>query len=177
MSKALPELIHPFRLARGGETLRGSIPTGRMPRLGELLCRPCDEARFELHFGFDDQGQARVLGRIEAGLVMRCQRCLEPMEVEVACPVSLALVHEDGEIAGLDADYEPLKVTDEGISLTALIEDELLLGLPSFALHPPGACEMPAGADAADASGAESGGSGRENPFSILKSLKSRESS
>jgi uncharacterized protein len=179
MSKALPELIHPFRLARKGETLEGSVPIGRMARLAELLHEQVGEAKFELRFGQDDQGQACVLGHIEARLVMICQRCLESMEVDLACPVCVALVRDDDEIAGLDARYEPLRVGDEGVLLPRLIEDEVLLALPNFSRHRRGACAMPAGADAApegNGGSRESGESTRENPFSILKSLKSRKS-
>jgi uncharacterized protein len=180
MSKAPPERIHPFRLARKGETLHGRVPIGRMHRLAELLHEPVGEAEFELRFGRDEHGQACVLGHIQARLVMICQRCLEPMEVDVACQVSLALIQQDEDIQVLDERYEPLKVGDEAASLPELIEDEMLLALPNFSRHPRGVCAMPEGADAevaGDGGGRESGESTRENPFSILKSLKSRKSS
>lgn len=184
MSKALPERVYPFRLARHGETLEGSVAPEQMPRLAQLLHDRAGRARFELRFGHDDEGQASVLGRIGASLVMRCQRCLEPMQVDVECEVCLGLVHEDAEIAALDARYEPLKAGDEPVSLPGLVEDELLLALPNFSRHPRGECEAPAGADIVDNAAPvgngnteESGESARENPFSILKSLKSRKPS
>lgn len=180
MSKALPERILPFRLARHGETLQGSVPIGQMPRLGDLLHERAGSAKFELRFGHDEQGQACVLGRIEASVVMLCQRCLEPMRVELASRVCLALVREDGEIAGLDARYEPLKPGEEAVLLAELVEDEVLLALPNFSTHPGGACEMPAGADApgdAAVDGGDSADTAGENPFSILESLKSRKPS
>lgn len=184
MSKALPEHIHPFRLARQGETLQGSVPIAKMKRLADLLDEPAGSAEFELRFGYDDQGQACVTGRIDAGVVMICQRCLEPMQVEVSCRVCLALVREDADVAALDARYEPLKVGEEPVSVPGLVEDEVLLALPQFSRHAPGACEMPTGADALEEAGTagdgrdgDSGETERENPFSILKSLKSRNSS
>lgn len=184
MSRALPERIYPFRLARQGETLEGSVATEQMPRLAELLHERAAIARFELRFDHDDEGQARVRGRIEASVVMLCQRCLEPMGVDLECDVHLALVSEDGEAAALDSRYEPLKVGEEPLSLSALIEDEILLALPNFSRHPRGACEIPPGADAVDGpqpaaegEGANGGESAAQNPFSVLKSLKSRDSS
>jgi uncharacterized protein len=184
MSKALPERIYPFRLARQGETLQGSVAPEQMLRLAELLHERGGSAEFELGFDHDDDGQARVLGRIQASVVMLCQRCLEPMRVELECEVRLALVREDSDTAALDSRYEPLKVGEEPVSLSVLVEDEILLALPNFSRHPSGTCRMPAGADdivgvqsVGDGEAAQSGESTRENPFSILKSLKSRDSS
>jgi uncharacterized protein len=182
MSKAPPEQIYPLRLARHGETLKGSVAPEQMPRLAELAEERGGRAQFELRFDHDEDGQACVRGHIGASLVMLCQRCLEPMHVDVECEVSVALVHEDAEAAALDIRYEPLMVGDEPVSLPRLVEDEIMLALPNFSRHPRGACEMPPGADSVDEAppardggrSEKSGESARENPFSILKSLKTR---
>lgn len=187
MSKPLPERIHPLRLCRLGETLAGSLALEHMPRLAELLHEATTQAwraALELRFEHDDSGQACVGGRIDASVVVLCQRCLEPMPIDVEREVSLAPVEEDSEAAALDARYDPLLVTDEPVSLPGLVEDELILALPNFSRHPRGACSMPPGADVdddiqqvkdADSEG-RSGESGEENPFSVLQSYKSRKS-
>ena len=180
MSKALPEHIYPLRLARRGESLAGSVTFAQMPRLAEMLCAGANGADFSLRFGRDGGGQACMLGHIEARLAVLCERCLEPMEIAVARQVRLALVRADEEVAALDATYDPLLVGDEPISLSGLVEDELILAMPNFSRHPRSECEMPAGADAVDAIGDSApdndvdsaGGSGEDNPFSILESLK-----
>ena len=184
MPKALPEHIYPLRLARHGETLAGSVGLGQMPRLAALLYEKGGAADIALSFGRSDDGQACVCGRIDAGLALLCQRCLEPMRIDVGREVSLALVAEDTEAAALDARYEPLLVGDEPVPLAGLIEDELILALPDFSRHPDGQCEMPPGADGVedsargkhDGEAETSGDSGEENPFSILQSLKPRKS-
>ena len=184
MPKALPEHIYPLRLARQGETLAGSVALGQMPRLAAMLCESTGTAQLALRLARDDGGQACVCGRIDASLVVLCQRCLEPMRIDVGRDVCLALVHEDAEAAALDARYEPLLVGEQPVSLPGLIEDELILALPDFSRHPDGSCEMPPGADVVDDSARgegdskveTSGDSGEENPFSILKTLKPRKS-
>jgi len=188
MPKALPEHVLPLRLARQGDTLEGSVSLERMPRLATLTCENAGDtseggadggagsARFTLRFGYDDAGQARVLGRIEAQPVMLCQRCLEPMRVDLVCDVSLALVAQDTDVSTLDPGYEPLVVGESPQRLSDLIEDEIILALPNFARHQRGTCRMPAGADAADDDSAPQE-SRRENPFAVLKHLKSRKSS
>lgn len=188
MSKALPARINPLRLAHHGESLAGSIVCAAMMRLAELLHEGgghVNEADFELRFGYDDAGQARVLGHIDARLQVLCQRCLEPMDILVGREVCLAVVREDTELASLDAAYDPLVVGDEPISLSGLLEDELILAMPDFSRHPGGECRMPPGADASDDAqpgGAEgedqrrktAGRSGEDNPFLVLESIKSR---
>jgi uncharacterized protein len=182
MSQALPEHIHPIRLARRGESLSGNLPPARMPRLTEMLLEGDNRAQFTLRFGLDDAGQARVHGRVEAMLCVLCQRCLEPMSIQVERDVHLALVHEDDEARALDAAYDPLLVDDQPVSLSALVEDEIILAMPDFARHAPGACSPPPGADdvadepkgRADQAGDSAGESGRDNPFLVLETIKQR---
>lgn len=190
MSKALPARINPLRLAHRGETLAGSVAPAQMPRLAGLLhegSSQVKEADFELRFGHDDGGQACVLGHIDAELVVLCQRCLEPMSIRIERPVCLALVQCKDESASLDDAYDPLLVGEEPLALSGLLEDELILGMPSFARHASGECELPPGADAVDDTddsgeghtgqhGDTAGESGEDNPFSVLKSLKPRKS-
>lgn len=182
MSKGLPEHIHPFRLVRHGESLAGSVQPGRMPRLAQMLLEGDNRAAFELRFGYDEAGRARVLGQVDATLVTLCQRCLEPMSIHIERQVRLALVRESAEAGALDATYDPLLVGDEPVSLSRLVEDELILAMPDFTRHARGACTMPPGADAVAETGDDgaadarqgAGGSGRDNPFLVLESIKQR---
>lgn len=184
MSKAPPELLYPLRLARGRESLAGGVGTEQMRRLAEMLLEGAGRAEFELRFGHDDGGQACVLGRIQAKLKVLCQRCLEPMDITVERQVRLALVRDDTEAAQADAGYDPLLLGDRPISLSGLVEDELILAMPNFPRHPRGQCQVPPGADDVehgDQSGTGhndelAGESGEDNPFSALESLKSRKS-
>ena len=185
MSNAPPEHLYPLRLARHGETLTGNIALAQMPRLAELLNEGAGRVDFDLRFGRDDAGQACVLGHMVARLAVICQRCLEPMEIDVEREVRLALVRENDEVAALDATYEPMLVGDEPVLLSGLVEDELILAMPNFSRHPRGECEMPEGADTVDLTDDSAGHgdshvddtageAGEDNPFSILESLKPR---
>ena len=111
-----------------------------------------------------------------------CQRCLEPMGIDVERQVRLALVRGDAEAAALDATYDPWLADDQPVSLSGLLEDELILAMPNFCRHPRGECEMPRGGNAVER-GEQSGErqdadtageSGQVNPFSALEPLKSR---
>lgn len=185
MSKPLPERIYPLRLCRLGETLAGSMALEHMPRLAEMLHETADRVALELRFDRDDSGQACIGGRIDASVVVICQRCLEPMSIDIERDVSLALVEGEDEAAALDTRYDPLLIGEEPVSLPGLVEDELILALPNFSRHPRDACSMPPGADS-EAGTAEaknegsdnpSGEPGEENPFSVLQTYKSRKPS
>lgn len=185
MPKALQEHIHPFRLARHGESLAGSVVPGRLPRLAQMLHQGHSRADFELKFGYDEGGQACVLGHVDATLAVLCQRCLEPMGIHVDRDVQIALVLGSAEAAAVDGRYDPLLVGDEPVSLSGLLEDELILGMPDFTRHASGECTMPPGADAVDDSadcgeayrGDAAGESATDNPFLVLESLKHRKTS
>lgn len=168
MPKALPEHLHPLSLARGGGSLAGRLDIHEMPRLAGALHARGSEAVVALDFRLDDAGRALVTGVIEAELVVLCQRCLEPMTLPVKREVRLAVVRSDEEAARLAPELEPLLVDDESVALATLVEDELILALPSYPRHAPGQCQAPAGADQL----AEADTGEGDNPFAVLQSLK-----
>jgi uncharacterized protein len=103
-----------------------------------------------------------MTGEVRARLRVRCQRCLEPMELGLAAKPALILLRP-GEREDLAESEADTLVVDKPVMLSGLIEDELLLALPMFPAHAPGQC--PAG----DADGARQG---RKNPFAVLQGLK-----
>ena len=143
----------------------------RMARLADMLHGAGSRASIDLRFGFDDTGIANVRGSIEAELDLLCQRCLEPMSIEVKREVALAIVESDDEAARVVSSYEPLLVGEEPVALANVVEDELILSLPGFPRHPPGECAMPPGADVVEDTDSEAD----ENPFSVLQNLKGDE--
>jgi len=102
---------------------------------------------------------------------MYCQRCLEPVSIDLDCQVSLALVESEEAASRLPDSMEPLISPDETVDLLELIEDELILALPIVPRHT--SCEPPVDlVDQAPPEAAES----RESPFTVLKDLKRDES-
>jgi uncharacterized metal-binding protein YceD (DUF177 family) len=59
-------------------------------------------------------------------------------------------------------EVETLVAGGQPLSLATLVEDELLLALPMFAAHPENECPATAAVR----------GHGKQNPFSVLASLK-----
>ena len=166
---SLPEHINPFRLARGGASLSGRLEVAPMSRIPQNLPHALSAAEVALHFYEDDAARPRVDGTLRAMLRVRCQRCLEPVFIEVRRDVRLMPVASDAEAAAVDPDYEPLLVEADSVDVAALVEDEVILSMPAYPSHPPGQCRPPASALAGEP---HAGSEHAENPFEVLRSLK-----
>lgn len=197
MSRRLPEFIEPLRLVEKRQALQGDIALSQMKRLVSLLSDSADEderangsgdsdgdVRVDLQFGVDDSGQANIRGMLTARLQLNCQRCMQPMKFDVEAHVSLAIVHNDSQAKNLPDRYEPLllrkdDVSTDKVSLTELVEDELLLALPAIAMHKIEEC--PAGDellsrhnDGSVDETVEVAKSIKPNPFAVLEQLKKK---
>ncbi|MGH8581739.1 MAG: YceD family protein [Gammaproteobacteria bacterium] len=157
-------MIEPLRLAGHGIALSGSLPIARMRRLAGQLCDDAGEAGARLRFERRADGSRTLQGQVSAGLRIRCQRCLEPMEINIDTPIRLRLVSDPSGPAG-SPDFDDLPVGTEPLSLVTLIEDELLLALPIAPMHEPRHCaKIPGFFDAPPAA--------TRNPFTALAKLR-----
>lgn len=164
MSEGLPLRVDAVRLAARGAQLRNATPLGAMTRLAVLLTDTTGRVESTLDFS-QESGRVRIDGIAAATLSLTCQRCLEPLAITVEPRFALALVADDDEAARLPDGLEPSIGGDGAVSPLALVEDELLLALPAVPLHEAGHCSAPV--DAPKDAG------GRDNPFAVLKRLKS----
>jgi uncharacterized protein len=168
MLQRLPEQVDPLRFAQTGRELEGEISPGSMQRLQKLLSSDAGTVRVRLVFDLDDAGNPRVQGSISATLEMLCQRCMAPMPLSLETRVLLGIVTTEAQANALPDEYEPLVVDSEEISLTELVEDELLLALPLSAMHEQGQCLNVDFTEHVISDEPQA----RENPFSVLASLK-----
>ena len=167
----LPVQIAPFKLARQGQVLQGSIELNRMDRLAQMLAETNGSVSVTLQFGVDEQGIHFASGSLEVEVQMTCQRCMKPMSVSVVAEVALGFVSNDEQARNLAQGYEPYIVEQEPINLAEIVEDELILALPLVAVHEDQGCEpvieelqkSAAEIDQADA---------KPNPFAVLSELK-----
>lgn len=142
-----------------------------MQRLGPYLHGTQGQVDVELTFGIDEVGITFVRGSARTRVELVCQRCLEPMAVELEAQFALGVVASDLEGEQLPETYEALVVGDEPVQLTGVIEDELILALPIIARHRPEEC--PAG-ERTNASAPEPEAGAASHPFAILEKLKTK---
>lgn len=167
MSPAPADLVNAAELAGRAATLERSLARAQSPRLAAAGVLDGTQVRARLAFGkFDDHVTIEV--RVEGEVVVECQRCLRPCRCMVDESASLAVVARDAdEVPG---GYEPLLGNAERLSLTELIEEQVLLGLPLVPMHADAAQCGAAGA-APTAGGAESAADEMQRPFANLREL------
>lgn len=171
MSTRLPHHIDPMRYADAGLALVGDVAFKQMPRLSAMIANRDGAAAVDLHFGVDEQGLRHIYGRINGEIELICQRCLQPLLLPVIIEVHLGIVASEAAAERLPAHYDPLQVGDDPVSVGELVEDEILLALPSFPRHEVDACEIAVMVEPPRKGGQQAP---KSNPFAMLAELKSK---
>jgi len=136
----LPAHIDPIQLAEKGAHLAGALALKGMPRLLQACLDDVGEIQVDLQFGRDEGGDVLELrGNIRAKVPVVCQRCLEPMTLELRTDTRLLLLRPGERVDALAQEAEAL-TTDRPVSLSELVEDELLLVMPMVPMHPLAVC-------------------------------------
>ncbi|WP_036252415.1 DUF177 domain-containing protein [Methylobacter sp. BBA5.1] len=170
MLDRLPEYIDPLQLADKRAELKGEIPLSSLDRLADTLLNDTGTVAVDLFFGREGR-LAKIEGHIEAILELECQSCLQAVKWPVSAEIKLGIVTSIDQADRLPEVYEPLLIDEEKILLKDIVEDELLLALPTFPKHQHD-CSVPDADFNKEASSSEEVQSPPENPFSILAKLK-----
>ena len=163
MLDGLPAVVDPLKLADEGADLHGVLGMGGMPRLRELCADDSGEVSVDLHFERGAQGLRLMRGSLRAQLPVVCQRCMQPLVCTVGVETCLILL-KPGEPSVIPIDDADTLLVSKALSLSEIVEDELLLAMPMIHRHVPGECR---------ANVAEPVSETREtNPFAVLHRLK-----
>jgi uncharacterized protein len=168
---ALPLKVDPFRFADNGLSLDGFLLIKDMTRLCLSLASGEGQVDVDLVFGIDEQGIRYIKGHLVAGLMLQCQRCLEPFKYEIISDFLSGLAHTEEEAGRLPERYDPLVVADGSLVLGDMVEEELIVSLPIVSMHDAKACK----AKLPFAAGVEADVlAEKDNPFKVIKSLRSK---
>ena len=174
MSERFPDLVDPVHLAITGRQVSGELQPAQMKRLLSLLYSGKGVVRVEIEFGVDEQGVRFAKGHLDAEVEVVCQRCMDPVGLELSTDFKLGIVTTDTQAENLPSDYEPLLVEISPIALSEIIEDELILAIPIVAMHAEGDCstevkeilkKIPENNETVEE---------KESPFSVLEKLKAK---
>lgn len=132
--KVLPRLIEPRKFAGQSVSIAGLVPSDQLER---LVNEGVSAGQIDVHldFGADDEKRRVVLGKVAAELQVQCQRCLEPMMLPVAVDVAWAIVWDEEQAKKLPSRLEPWIAGEGPEDLYVMIEEELLLALPTAPMH------------------------------------------
>lgn len=171
MHQKLPKEIDPFRFAQNGLELEGELPVASMKRLAGSLHDADGRVSVFMHFDVDETQTPYMRGKFHAVLTLICERCMEPMTVDIDVDCLLALVKSERKIEGLAEQYDPWIIdNDDPVTLSNVVEDELILALPLVPKHKHDC--LPA--DVWHASDETNVEEKRESPFAVLSSLKTK---
>lgn len=166
--KPLPRQGDPRKFAQQGVRISGYVPVDQLTRIQDLLLEEGAQARVDLTFGISEAGKLVVEGSAAADLVFTCQRCLGPVTVAVDAQIELALVRTEEEARQLPRALDPWILPEDGnTDFYTMVEEELLLSLPSVAYH-----EALCIDEQLLSSGEPVAPEPTKNPFQVLKQLK-----
>jgi uncharacterized protein len=156
-----PTIINNLDVANNQTELNGEIAVGDCDRLANVLFNANDHGqpiRYQMQ-GLKGKYHLPSLNlMIEASLVTTCQRCLDPLPIEMKLSFDYVLSESEPESFNGDEEVDWLEVSRE-MNVNNLIEDELLMAIPLAPTHDY-KCKS---------SQFESGE--KHNPFSALKDL------
>lgn len=167
----LPHQVDPFKWAERGMRLDLEAPLKDFSRLLDAVYSADGAVRVKGEFVPDARGHAVLDLSLESSVMMPCQRCLEPMAVEIQAQTRFHVLRDEAHAESLGEEEDYVVADEEGfLDLRDLVEDELLLSLPLVPRHE--SCEPPV--HDVDEAANDDAAPERENPFKVLESLKQR---
>lgn len=135
MSNRLPVEVNPFRLIEQRRQLSGRLPSDQLPRLQELLAEAVGDFEVELDFTQSPGHLPMIEGRVTGQVALTCQRCLEPVRMDVDSGISVVVTASQTDRRPEEEGYELCIIENERLFLQNFIEDEILLSLPVVPKH------------------------------------------
>ena len=146
----------------------GEISLSNLNRVAEMLHPDFDmeQGRITLNFEFlrNEFESPLINGQLETSLVLECQRCLGSVDTKVVQDFRLMIDASDELVQ--ESSLDTLYSDDGYIDIVEVVEDELILGIPLVVMHEDELCNehLHSSEPLEDEV--------KENPFSVLKQLK-----
>jgi uncharacterized protein len=158
-------VVDSVAFARESGELRATVAVAGLARLHDALFDQSGAIAYGLAGRVDQEGKPSLRLALDGELVLRCQRCLGPVRFRFEAVRNFLLVPADQALSDPADEAEDTEqlYADPKLDVIALVEDEVILGLPMAAGHEEGACAAPLPK-------AEAGR--RESPFNALADLK-----
>jgi uncharacterized protein len=134
-------LDDPFGFARAAGQHHGQLSVSAMPRLHDQLAGDAGEVRYSVRGGIDPLDRPHLALEVNGGVKLLCARCAKPLDYALALRTRV-LMTQPGAAPQDDEDPESPEWIEAGqeLNLQALVEDEILLGLPLSVRHAQGQC-------------------------------------
>jgi uncharacterized protein len=160
-------MIDAFEFCRLKQRIENETAVADLPRVAEDTVDKSGVVHWVLQGDNDKFGHPRLMLSVSVVVQLMCQRCLTPFAFNIDANSVLLLAKDEAGIDEIEAlaDDETIDVIvgSKAFNVLELIEDEVLLAMPSSPKHE--ICPDQAMLDALK-------GTQKESPFAILKNLK-----
>ena len=157
-------VIDSLSFAREARILEGELPVAGFERIQDGLTENVGVIRYRIEGGLGGRNRPQLHLQLDGVLSLCCQRCLEGIEYPLQVSNVLEFVGNEDELTQeeIEDDSRDFLPAQSEVDVVALIEDEIILDLPSAPRHE--SCVLPASAQD-DPEG---------SPFAVLKGLRSK---
>jgi uncharacterized protein len=138
MSPGPADQVNAKELSARAAVIERHLELPQLERVAQAGGLPGTRIDGRLQFGAFE-GRTTVDVRVEGKAVLECQRCLKPCEITVDESALVVIVREETD--DVPGGYEPFVGMPEQLSLSALIEEQVLLALPLVPAHEAGSPE------------------------------------
>ena len=157
-------VIDSLSFAREARILEGELPVAGFERIQDGLTENVGVIRYRIEGGLGGRNRPQLHLQLDGVLSLCCQRCLEGIEYPLQVSNVLEFVGNEDELTQeeIEDDSRDFLPAQSEVDVVALIEDEIILDLPSAPRHE--SCVLPASAQ----------DDPEDSPFAVLKGLRSK---
>ena len=157
-------VIDSLAFAREGGLLQGELPVASLTRVLDLLVDSTGRLGYRVQGQMGPRNRPQLMLQLDGVLSVCCQRCLEGIDYPVRVRSLLELVKDEEELTQeeIEDDSKDFLTAQKELDVVELIEDEIILDLPTAPRHE--SCALPQVAKDVE----------KVSPFSILKGLKGK---
>ena len=157
-------VIDCLSFAREARVLQGELPVAGFERIQDGLTQNVGAIRYRIEGRLGKRNRPQLHLQLDGVLSLCCQRCLEGIEYPLQVSNVLEFVGNEDELTQeeIEDDSRDFLPAQSEVDVVALIEDEIILDLPSAPRHE--SCVLPASAQ----------DNPEDSPFAVLKGLRSK---
>jgi uncharacterized protein len=137
-------VVDSLAFARGAKALRGKIRVADLPRLNDYLYSMTGIIEYELRGGVNAKGKPQLHLAIQGKIGLKCKRCLGELEQNVDQAHDLELIESPNDFPEIAEESPTVDciLAEAELDVLALLEEEIILGLPLSPRHDMAVCRI-----------------------------------
>lgn len=132
--------VSPREYARNNRSWRGEIPVTTFDRLVSEISADTESVEVQLAFSCDENDHVRMQGHASVIAEVACHRCSESVSTTIRADIDARIVRSEDIASNLAQDTDVIVVTDNPVSVTELVEDDLIMSIPWRVCQQPEDC-------------------------------------